>query len=311
MLIRPYRPGDEEGQARVFNASAAALPAFKPATAEEVARRYRTADPDHGSKLYGVDGDSDEIVAYAVFNPNGRVSYPWCLPGYEAARRPLLENLLEVMRDRGFTEAWAAYRADWAPVVDFFREQGFRATREMVNFLTDVGRLPRVPAPYGLTFGPLLRDDLPRLLEVGRGLFADDDPDRLGAYYWENPFLGPDPLFALRPVAGGPIEGAALVVVDARFADPTQIDPAAPCFRLGAMGTETERHKRVNGMVSCVFTDEAVGTALLAEAARRLDRAGLSHAAAQAPSDRPDLTAFYAWFFDRQGSFAILTRPLR
>jgi hypothetical protein len=310
MLIRPYRPGDEEGQARVFNAAAAALPAFKPATAEEVARRYKGSDPDPDSRLFALDGERDDIVAYAVFNPNGRVSYPWCVPGYEAARRPLLEQVLAAMRERGFAEAWAAYRADWAPVVDFFREQGFAPTREMVNFVTETGRLPRLPAPYGLMIGPLHRADVPRLIEIGRGLFALDDPARLAEFYWNNPYLTPDQLFALRPTGGGPIEGVGLAVVDARFADPTKIDPASPCFRLGAMGTETERHKRVNGLVSCVFTDESVGTALLAEAARRLGRAGLSHAAAQAPSDRADLVAFYSWFFDRQGAFTILARRL-
>ena len=308
MLIRPFQPGDEAAQVRVFNAAALALPAFKPASLEEVDRRYRVADSDPNARLYVTEGD--EVVAYAVFNPNGRVSFPWCLPGHEATRGPLFTRLLEAMRDRGFGEAWAAYRADWLPVQAFFREFGFEAAREMVNFVADSHDLPATPVPDGLALTPLGRDDLPDLLRVGRGLFADDDPDALGAFFWSNPFFGPDCLFAVRPTGGGPIVGAALAVSDARFADPTKIDPAMPCFRLGAMGTETERHKRVNGMVSCVFEDPAVGEALVAEAARRFTRAGVAHAAAQAPSDRPDLTAFYDRFFRRQAGFPILARPL-
>ena len=31
MLIRTYQPGDEQAQARIYNAAAGSLPAFKPA----------------------------------------------------------------------------------------------------------------------------------------------------------------------------------------------------------------------------------------------------------------------------------------
>lgn len=307
MRIRTYLPGDEEAQAAVFNAAAAGLPAFKPATAEEVARRYRASEPDPGSRFFALDA-SGGVVGYAVFQPNGRVSYPWCLAGAEDARGPLLDHVLGEMRERGLSRAWAAYRADWAPVIEFLAGHGFAPAFEMVNFVTEVGRLPAVPVPHGLALGPLRREDLPRVLELGRGLFEDHDSGRLAAALWENPYLRPDHVFALRPASGGPVEGVALAVIDARFADPTRIDPAMPCFRLGAMGTESERHKRVNGLVSCVFAAEAVGDALLAEAARRLSAAGLTHAAAQAPSDRPEVLAFYDRIFRRQGAFPVLAR---
>ena len=94
------------------------------------------------------------------------------------------------------------------------------------------------------------------------------------------------------------------------FADPTKLDSAMPCFRLGALGTERERHKRVNGMFSCVFEAESAGEILLAEGARRLRQAGLTHMAAQAASDAPEICAFYDRYFDRQGEFPILSRPL-
>lgn len=307
MQIRNYLPGDEEAQARIFNAVAKTLPAFKPATADEVTRRYGRTDPDPASKFYALDA-STGAVGYAVFHPSGRVSYPWCLPGFEAAQQPLLDAVLEAMAGRGLAEAWSAYRADWSAVLAFFSERGFTVSREMVNFIAETADLPATPVPPGLAFGPLGRADLPRLLELGRGLLADDDLDRLGVFFWENAWFGPESLFALR--ADGAIVGAAQAIASAAYADPTKLDAAMPCFRLGALGTERERHKRVNGMVSCVFEDESIGEALLAEAARRLGAAGLPHAAAQSPSDRPDHVAFYERFFRRQGAFPILALRL-
>src|SRR4051794_32628687 len=120
MRIRHYQPGDEAAQVKVYNTVAAALPAFKPAICEEVERRYRTADSDPTTKFYAIE--DGVIVGYAVFNANGRISYPWCLPGFQDLRQPLLEAVLEGMRQRDQPEAWAAYRADWEPVLAFFHD---------------------------------------------------------------------------------------------------------------------------------------------------------------------------------------------
>jgi hypothetical protein len=46
MHIRHYQPGDEPAQARVYTTAAGALPGFKPASADEIARRFRNVDPD-------------------------------------------------------------------------------------------------------------------------------------------------------------------------------------------------------------------------------------------------------------------------
>jgi hypothetical protein len=311
MQIRTYQPGDEEAQALIYNAAAGALPAFKPATADEVSRRYAKALRDGGAKFYAVDGATGEVVGYCLFNPNGRLSYPWCLPGSEAARGPLLDAVLDAMRGQDMAEAWAAYRADWTPVLDFLGAHGFAPVREVVNFLAETAALPAGPDPPGLALGPLGLEDLTDLLRLGGGLIAADDPDYLGAFFWENPFFGPESLIALRADGGrGAVVGAALAIAATGFADPSKLDAAMPCFRLGALGTERERHKRVNGMVSCVFTDGPVGEALLAEAARRFRAAGLAHAAAQATTDRPDLVAFYGRYFRRQGAFPVLSRRL-
>src|SRR4051794_13644943 len=134
MLIRNYEPGDEHAQATIYNAAAGGLPAFKPTIADEVARRYRD-DADPGSRFYAVAGG--EVVGYAVFCDNGRVSYPWCLPGSEAAREPLLDAVLAEMTRRAMPESWAAYRCDWSPVLDFFRAHAFEERRQMINYLAD------------------------------------------------------------------------------------------------------------------------------------------------------------------------------
>jgi hypothetical protein len=118
-------------------------------------------------------------------------------------------------------------------------------------------------------------------------------------------------LVALKDAGRGAIRGVGLLVVNDRFADPTKIDAAMPCFRLGALGTEGERHKRVNGLFSAVFADGSEGELLLSWlVGTRARPAGLTHLAAQAPSDAPSSCDWYDRFFQRQGSFPILSRRL-
>lgn len=309
MPIRNYQPGDEAAQVRIYNTMAATLPAFKPATCDEVERRYRTVDPDPAAKFYAVE--DGEVVGYAVFNPNGRISYPWCLPGSQALREPLLDAVLDALRRRGQQEAWAAYRADWGPVLAFFDDHQFHQSRAMINYIAELAELPHAPVPEGQVIRPLRRDDLPQFVGLGRDLFAGEDVETLEGFYWDNPFFGASDLLALEPTTHhGTLLGAALLIGAAGYADPTKIDAAMPCFRLGAMGTERERHKRVNGLFSCVFADESAGESLLSEAVRRLQQAGLTHLAAQAPSDQPTLVAFHDRHLHRQGSFPIVARRL-
>jgi hypothetical protein len=311
MLIRTYQPGDEQAQARVYNTAAGSLPAFKPASAEEIARRHQGDDADAGSRFYAVV--DDEVVAYAVFCPSGRISYPWCLPGAESARQPLLDSVLREMSRRGLPEAWAAYRADWSPVLEFLRSNGFVEKRQMINYLVDVARLPgSAELPDDRVIEPLGREEASQLVALTPSLFAGIEPRSLEAFFWENPSYDfSERFFALKERGTGRVLGAGLLVISDRFADPTKIDPAMPCFRLGAFGTERERHKRVNGLFSCVFADEAEGDLLLsAPDWERARRAGLTHVAAQAPSDAVALCAFYDRIFQRQGAFPILSRLL-
>src|SRR5947209_5276375 len=136
MLIRTYQPGDEQAQALIYNTAAGSLPAFKPASAEEIARRYQRDDAGPGSRFYAVI--ERDVVGYAVFCGNGRVSYPWCLPRAEGAREALLGAVLAEMGRRGLPEAWAAYRADWSAILDFFKDQAFVEKRQMINYLAEV-----------------------------------------------------------------------------------------------------------------------------------------------------------------------------
>src|SRR4051812_6895534 len=145
MQIRPYQPGDERAQSEIYNAAAGRLPGFKPATVDEVVRRDRANAPDPTSRFYAVeDGD---IIGYTLLNPSGRISHPWCVPEAQDARPALLETALSALAGRGRGEAWAAYRADWEPVLRFFRESGFVVAREMINYIAEVARLPRISVP--------------------------------------------------------------------------------------------------------------------------------------------------------------------
>jgi hypothetical protein len=311
MPIRSYQPGDEHAQAVIYNAATGSLPGFKPATAEEISRRSQSADPDPGSRLYATA--NGEVVGYAVFGSNGRISYPWCLPGSEALREPLFEAILAEMNGRGLPRAWAAYRGDWTPVLDFLRQHDFTVIRTMINYVAD---LPRLPAPNGAPANRLITslepEDLPHLIALDPGLFHDSSPTELERFYWHHPFYDfPQSVFALKDGRDGEIKGAYVLVASDRFADPTKIDAAMPCFRLGAFGTEHERHKRVNGLFSCAFAKESEGETLLRAAlSRQPTDARLTHLAAQAPSDSAPLCAWYDRFFTRQGSFPILSRRL-
>ncbi len=311
MPIRSYQPGDEDAQAAIYNVAAGSLPGFKPSKAEEIARRYQAPDSDPNTRFYATE--NGEVVGYAVFGSNGRVSCPWCLPGAEGLREPLLNMVVAEMKRRQIAEAWAAYRADWSPVLGFLRGHGFDQKRSVINYVAETTRLSTLERlPSNRVIGHLEKNELPRLVDLTPALFAGVDARTLEQFFWENPFYKfPENLFVLKDAESGDIRGASLLVIDDRFADPTKIDSSMPCFRLGAFGTEGERHKRVNGLFSCVFLDETDGDLLLnAALATDSRRPRLTHLAAQAPSDAPLLCAWYDRHFQRQGSFPILSRTL-
>src|SRR5262249_49240741 len=133
MKIRVFQPGDETAQLKIYNEAAIGLPGFKPATLDEIRRRVRAVDFDPNSRFFATEGG--QSVAYASFHANGRVSFPWCLPGHESMAEPLLQKVVQAMEERNMANAFAAYRADWKAQLEFFLSRGFQLAREMVNFV--------------------------------------------------------------------------------------------------------------------------------------------------------------------------------
>ena len=236
MLIRTYQPGDEQAQARIYNAVAGSLPAFKPADPDEIVRRYQGDDADPGrASMPIVD---DEVVGYAVFCANGRISYPWCLPGSEAVREPLLDAVLGEMARRAMPEAWAAYRADWSAVLDFFKAHALPREASDDQLPAEVSWMPdRLELPD---------DRITPAARTRRGRPARWRWRRDCSPRWSRIRSRPSsgtirittsPRASSRSSNGrrGKVLGASLLVTSDRFADPSKVDAAMPCFRLGRL----------------------------------------------------------------------------
>ncbi len=312
MRIRPFQPGDEEQQAAVYNAAAGPLPGFKPASADDVRRRTRARAFDPGSRVYAEDGG--RVVGYCTLEPSqGRASVPWCLPGFEAAAAPLFDALVAAARERGLTTLFAAYRRDWQPPADALVSHGFRHTREMVNYAADPVDLPTAVTAAAPPVTPLDADDLPAVEEMGRGVVRVDRAG-LHSHLFNNQHFPAEAAFVLRSKHDGTPLGVGVAVERAGYADVRNVDPLAPCFRLGAFGTEGLNVKRVNGLFSFLARSPesamTVGLALLTHARETIADGSAAVLAAQAPSDAPHLTAFYSRYFREQGRFAVYELPL-
>lgn len=310
--IRAYRPGDETAQVEIYNAAIAGLPGFKAATIEEIARRYRAADFDPGTKLYAeIEG---RVVGYVSFSTNGRMSVPWCRADAADVGGPLMHEAFDAMKQRGMTRARAAYRADWTQVLDLLESYGFRLAHHVINLVVALAQLPRdgISEPMRIV-APLGHQDLNRALAIDPTAFGVTSVDELSSAWFDGPYLARDSFFGLYDESQR-LVGAAVIISNPAYADPTKIDSGMPCFRLGAIGTESERTKRVNGLFSYVARPGAdnhrVARLLLSEASRRFEQAGIVHVAAQCRSDRPVELAFYDANFQRQKSFPVWVREL-
>ena len=124
----------------IYNEAAGDLPKFKPATLDEVRRRARGADYDPCHAFLAlVDG---QPVGYAGFQANGRVSYPWCRKGHEAAAQPLFDRVLQAMKDAGLPRLHRLSCGLARRSSEFFQNNGFQPCREMVNFVLDLVEMP-------------------------------------------------------------------------------------------------------------------------------------------------------------------------
>lgn len=307
MQIRVYQPGDEGAQAEVYNAAARSFPKFKPATAGEVIRRCQAPDFDPGTRFYAEE--NGKVVAYATFLPNGRVSYPWCLAGYESTREPLFDRVLQALKQRGIGKAFAAYRADWPEPLGFFRRNGFQPVREMVNFALPLADMPTRAVMTSATL-PLQPADVPAIFNLAPHALRCRTPKELEQHLYHNAHFAPTDCFVLRNRKDLSITACGILVINNAYADPLTVDPGMPCFRLGAFGTEDMQTKRINGLFSYITRDDGEATQnavrLLEFAAERLEEAEFDTLAAQVPSDVPHLFRFYRQQFQRQGAFPIL-----
>jgi len=313
VTIRHYQPGDEAAQAAIFNAAAVGLPAFKPATVLELQRRIRVRDFDPTLRLY-VEAQN-QVVGYGILHKNGRVSYPWCLPGFESQREPLFEAMLAQARGHGVARAFAAYRNDWRGIGDFFLSHGFAIARELVNFYIPFHEMPTPSTLLSSSMAPVTPEDVPQILALAPEVLRVETAAELEHYLFKNPYFTPDALFALRSRLNRAVLAVGIFVRDSTYASAEAIDPQAPCFRLGAFGAEGMASKRVNGLFSFLTkadrTLNSYGLELMGEAAGRVsDDDTMDGLAAQAPSDVPALIAFYHKFFRRQGSFPVYEREL-
>jgi hypothetical protein len=312
MKIRTFMPGDDAAQVGIYNEAAAALPKFKAATLDEVRRRCHAADFDPATRFYAED--KGLVVGYATFQPNGRVSFPWTRANHEAAAESLLDAVIQAMKARGLTRAFAAYRGDWTGQRDFFLQHGFSLAREFVNFIMDLAEMPTPAARPSNAFTPLKREDLPTLLQMAPNVLRGISVEQLEKQFFHNQYLSPDAAFVLRTQADDPPLAVGIVVANPAYANPKQLDAAMPCFRLGAFATEGQTHKRINGVFSFladVSRDvNPLGLDLLGFAARKLESTDVETMAAQVPSDVPALLRFYKQYFRRQGSFPIYERTL-
>jgi hypothetical protein len=310
--IRTFKPGDEVTQAGLFNVAAFALPGFKPATADEVKRRTRTRFFDPTARFFAEEGG--QAVGYCVLEPEqARVSFPWCKKGFEAAAPVLFEAVLKSARDRGLTRVFAAYRRDWEPVLRFFADNGFAVAREMINYWNDPLDLPTLVSRGKLPINRLRREDVPAVATMGKGIIRLP-AEKLEAYFFTNAYFPAEAFLVLRDRDGQTPIAVGVGLESATYADVKKIDPLAPCFRLGAFGTEGLNAKRVNGLFSFLVADPAnaltAGLGLLGEANQEMTDGTVTAIAAQCPSDVPYLVAFYTRYFKEHGRFPVLERQL-
>jgi len=312
MSIRTYRPGDEAAQVSIYNEAAAELPKFKPALLDEVRRRNASADFDATTRYYAeVNG---RVVGYTGFHANGRTSFPWCRKGHTDQAEPLFLAALQAMQQRGIRTAFAAYRADWPVQCEFFTARGFRLAREIIGYVLDLADMPTPAAVAPSNFGPLTPADVPAVLGLCPQALRVHATDDLERHLLHNAYFKPESVFVLRSRTNDAPLAVGIVVNNAKYADPKQLDAAMPCFQLGAFGTEGMSVKRVNGLFSFLARPgkdaNPLALSLMSEAAYRLRETDQECLAAQAPSDVPHLMRFYQQFFRRQGAFPVFERDL-
>jgi hypothetical protein len=313
VIIRPFRSGDEFAQLKIYNTAAAGLTKFKPAVLLDIQRRTQARDFDPATRCYAEDNGN--VVGYCTYQANGRVGYPWCLPGFESAAEALFTQTLEAMKQRGIAKAFSAYRKDWPAINEFFEKHGFKLAREMVNFVMAFENMPTPSARLSSMVTPAVAEDIPGIFALDPSVFRVPTAEALKAAIWDNPWFSRESLFVVRNRGDGAPLAAGIFITDAQYADPRAVDASMPCFRCGAFGTEGMTTKRIRGLFSFVTRPDrnvfSAGMDLLGFASGQLrDEDDIGSYAAQCASDATSLFTFYQRNFERQGSFPVYEREL-
>jgi hypothetical protein len=311
--ISPYQPGCEFEQLKVYNTAASALPKFKPASLVELQRRTTARDFDPSTRFYAYE--NAQVVGYCTYQKNGRLSYPWCLPGHEAIAEPLFVHTLEAMKAKGITRVFTAYRKDWPQITGFFGKHGFTLAREMINFVMSQENMPTPSARLGSAVTKATPEDAAGIFALDPSVFRVATAQALRDALWNNPWITPESIFVMRNKTDGVPLAAGIFITNALYADPRAVDSEMPCFRLGAFGTEGTTTKRIRGLFSFVTRPEKhvtpIGMDMVGYAMNLLtDEDDISSYGAQVASDAPALLSFYQRMFERQGSFPVYERDL-
>jgi hypothetical protein len=308
--IRTFQPGDERIQAGLFNMAAFRLHGFKPAQESDIQHRTRVRGFDPTTRFYAEEGG--EVVGYCTLDPGQeRVSFPWCKPGSESAAPQLFDAVLAAARQRGIRKVFAAYRRDWDAVNQFFLDNGFARARDVINYLADPVDLPTVASRGGTPIRRLRKDDLPAVAGMGKGVIRLP-LERLDTYFFANPYFPAEAVLVMEGRGDQPV-AVGVGLESSTYADVKMVDAHAPCFRLGAFGSEGLNTKKVNGLFSFVATPQhtlPAGLGLLAEASQEMTEGTVTTLAAQCPSDVPHLVNFYTRYFKEQGRFPVFERQL-
>ena len=186
---------------------------------------------------------------------------------------------------------FGAYRRDWEPVLGFLTSRGFAVTREVINLWAEPDRTAHACGSRKNADKPPRRADLPAVVAMGRGILRLPESE-LESYFFANPYFPVEAFLVQRATDGTPT-AMAIGLENSLYADVKKVDPLAPCFRLGAFGSEGLNAKRINGLFSFLVANPAnaitAGLALLHEASEEMTDGTVTALAAQCPSDAPHL----------------------
>ena len=180
----------------------------------------------------------------------------------------------------------------------------------MVNYQIDFHDLPTTLGGINPSISPARPEEVEQIFALNPLALRVSSPAALAEHLFRNPYFPPEALFVLHSRQTNVPLALGLLITEAAYADPKAVDPAMPCFRLGAFGTEMMTAKRIRGLFSFLARPEAslpsLAMDLLNYAVQRLEEGSpLSCLAAQVASDAPGLQSFYDRHFRKQGSFPV------